>query len=163
MKKLAMAVYLSLAGCTTAIPTVAFDTTPKGQLDSMLWLAGSWVGPSRHGTWEAHYTTPQGGTILGASKDHYADRPAFTGFERFEVLDGKLAMYPYPNGRPVTAFPLVELDRENHRAVFENPKNDFPQRFEYWRVDGDTLVIKARSLTEVDGKFKGFILELKRL
>ena len=143
-------------------PNAADQATPAEQLASMTWLEGNWAGPTPKGVWEAHYTSPGGGTILGMSKEQKKDGSAFSEFEWFGVRDGKLAVIPYPKGARSMPFFLVELDREKQLAAFENPRNSFPQRFEYWRVDEDTLVIKLRNLEKRNDKYQGFVLTLKR-
>lgn len=163
MKKLALVVYLSLAGCSSLPPNVQSDETPAGQLASMVWLEGDWIGPSRHGVWQAHYSSPNGGAVLGVTKEHYEKQPAYTKFERIEVHEGELKLFPYPQGKRAIPFPLVEFDREKRFAAFQTAKNDFPQRFEFWRVDANTLVIKARKLEMVNGKYEGFIVKLSRM
>ena len=52
-------------------------------------------------------------------------------FEYLRIVerDGGLVYVAQPGGRPPTEFVLTELDR--NRAVFVNPRHDYPQRIMY--------------------------------
>jgi hypothetical protein len=180
MKALTAAVHLPtllllllVTGCTGLPPAPAgpqatpqVDDSPAGRLAGLDWLAGDWRGSSGQGIWAAHYTNPEGGVVLGTSKEFKngaGSAATFTEFERFEVDGGKVVVWPYPQGRKSVAFTLAEYDRDNRRAAFDNPEHDFPQRLEYWRVDADTLVIKGRKLQKVNDKYPGFVITLKKL
>ena len=59
-------------------------------------------------------------------------------FEKFAVADGKVVLQPYPGGRPATALTLTALDGK--KAVFENPKKDYPTRITYEVVKNHLLI-----------------------
>ena len=52
-------------------------------------------------------------------------------FEYLRIVerDGGLVYIAQPGGRPPTEFTLVELTKS--RAVFENPRHDYPKRIAY--------------------------------
>jgi hypothetical protein len=62
--------------------------------------------------------------------------------------NGTLAFLAQPAGQPATAFPLVQLTRDE--VVFENRGHDFPQRVIYARVDDSRLA--ARIEGQIDGR-----------
>lgn len=161
MSRLATILSLALLSGCAAPPAVEIDDSPEGKLASMTWLAGDWIGRSPKGVWEAHYTSPAGGVILSTNKEYVEGVVRSFEWERFAVEDGEVVVWPHPRGEKRVAFKLTELDREKQKAVFENPRYNFPQRLEYQRFDADTLVIKVTAPGEQPGKRKGFGLELK--
>ena len=48
---------------------------------------------------------------------------------RIGERDGGLVYYAQPGGRPATEFVLTEIGEK--RAVFDNPRHDYPQRITY--------------------------------
>lgn len=116
------------------------------KLDDLGWLEGSWSGEVKGAgattRFEAHYTAPQGGVILGSSKAFKPDgKMSWFEFERFELRDGALRVTPYPNGKASVTFTLVEYDPAAKKAVFANPEHDYPNRITYQRAAGDRLVL----------------------
>ena len=128
----------------------------------MDWLEGRWRGPADEGTWEAIYSGPEGGMILSLNKQIVDDKVILFEFERFVVQDGEVVMAPSPAGRPSpVVFTLTEFDAEGRRAVFENPRHDFPQILVYHRHAHDKLRIQVQARGE--GSDFGFELNLTRL
>lgn len=121
---------------TNASPTALIE------LESLGWLAGTWEGPYRDGTWEAVYSSPAGGEIVSANKEMAGGCVRMFEFERFRVVGADVVMTPYPFGRPMGDFRLREHERPARRAVFENPENDFPREIHYARPADDTLTIE---------------------
>ena len=119
------------------------------QLSSLTWLAGTWKGPMWGGEFVAYYTTPEGGKVLSYSELLKDGKVSFHEFEKFDVEDGVVRLTPFPGGKPAARFKLVELDTRAKKAVFDNPKNDFPTRITYHRVSKDNLVI---TLSDPHGK-----------
>lgn len=158
---------LLLAGCAAPGPAGAIDDSPIGQLKSMAWMAGSWVGRSDGTIWEAHYTSPAGGLMLGMTKRYDVKQVVdFFEFESFHIEEDKLVVRPYLKGTRSVAFTLTKLDRAARRAIFENPGHE-PRTLDYWRADADTLVIAVT--TPIEGeveegapKVQGFRIVLKR-
>ena len=141
MIKTALLVLLVLAG---SLPAPEKPASPR--LEDLAWLAGSWsgdiLGAGASTRFETHYTTPQGGVILGASKAFTKDgKLTWYEFERFEVHDGGLQVVPHPNGTASVPFALVEYDPAAKRAVFANPQHDYPNRLTYQRIAEDRLLI----------------------
>ena len=67
--------------------------------------------------------------MLGVSRT--VSRGRMVAFEFLRVIerDGGLVYVAQPGGAPPTEFVLTELS--GMRAVFENPRHDFPQRIVY--------------------------------
>lgn len=115
--------------------------TPEATLAGMAWLAGTWSGEAWGGRFEAYYSTPQGGRVLGQSKLFRDGEEAYFEFEVFAPKDGLVFLQPYPGGRPADGFPLLRADPVERVAVFENPDKDWPTRIEYRRAADDELLI----------------------
>lgn len=110
-----------------------------------VWMAGSWSGASGGVKMEEHWTTADGGLMLGMHRDVKAAKSSFE-FLRIEKRGDSLVYEAMPMGRPATPFPLKSASAS--RVVFENLQHDFPQRIIYWR-DGDKLCGR------VEGTIKG--------
>jgi hypothetical protein len=103
---------------------------------SLGWLAGSWAGTKDGVASEEHWTTPEGGLLVGMHKDVREGRAVFFEYLRIEEQGGKLCYVASPRGAPPTPFCAVEIG--DRRVVFENRAHDFPQRILYW-LDGSDL------------------------
>ncbi|MCB9840893.1 MAG: hypothetical protein H6809_04485 [Phycisphaeraceae bacterium] len=103
-------------------------------IGDIAWLAGAWVGTRGTGgttSIEERWTPALGGAMLGVSRT--VSRGAMRAFEFLRIVerDGGLVYVAQPNGGAATQFVLTEIDA--NRAVFENPRHDFPQRIIYER------------------------------
>lgn len=80
--------------------------------------------------------------MLGLHRDTKDAKASFE-FFRIAVTPEGIVYFAQPGGRPPTPFALTEASET--RAVFANPKHDFPKRITYWlqggklcaRVEGD--------------------------
>jgi Domain of unknown function (DUF6265) len=104
--------------------------SPTRSLADLSWMAGSWANNDGGKVSEEHWTKPAGGLMLGVHRDTGGARTAFE-FLRIEESSGKITYLASPQGQPATPFELVESAAQ--RALFANPKHDFPQRILYWR------------------------------
>lgn len=137
------------------------DLAPEQVLKSLGWLEGRWRGPTGEGeSFEAIYSSPDGGVILSINKSFAGEQVTFVEFERFEVADGKVVMTPFPDGQRACTFTLIEHDAAARRAVFANPKNDFPSRIVYERVEQDGLRIHVEGTQ--GGQPMKLLLDLRR-
>lgn len=133
-----------LAFGAATLPARSQDTpadTGTLKVKDLGWLVGSWRGPLGKGVFTARYMTPTDGVMLSYSELHMEGKLAFHEFERFYVKDGKVLLQPYPGGKPAAQFTMTKLDPKQKLAVFENPKNEFPEQIEYRRLDETTVVI----------------------
>lgn len=104
----------------------------KATITDMAWLAGAWVGTrGSAGTTsiEERWSPPLGGAMLGLSRT--VARGKMTAFEYLRIVerDSGLLYIAQPGGVPPTEYVLTELD--STRAVFDNPRHDYPKRIIY--------------------------------
>jgi uncharacterized protein DUF6265 len=131
------------------------------QVTDLTWLEGVWRGKIGGKDFEAHYTGPDGGQILSASKYTEDGKPAGFEFERFEQRGDTLILTPFPEGMSSLSFPLAEYDGKSKRAVFENLAHDFPTRISYQRVAKNRLRILISGPGE-DGREQVLTYDLNR-
>ena len=106
--------------------------------EELSWLAGAWVSEKGNSSTEERWSPAKGGSLLGISRT--VKREKTVGFEYLRIVerDGGLVYVAQPGGRPPTEFTLVKL--ENQKAIFENPRHDFPQRIIYSKNESGRLV-----------------------
>jgi hypothetical protein len=110
------------------------------------WMTGNWRQCTAAGSVEEHWLGPAAGVLVGANLTMARGKPSFEYLRIVRKADGGWALLASPNGKPPTAFPLVESGPG--RAVFANGDHDFPNRVIYAR-DGADLVAR------IEGKHKG--------
>lgn len=105
---------------------------PLNAAELPAWMSGTWQSTTDGVRMEEHWTSPDGGLMLGLHRDV---TPKSTSFEfiRIERRSDTLVYLAMPGGRPPTEFPLKSATPG--RIVFENLAHDFPQRIIYWRVE----------------------------
>ena len=113
------------------------------------WMTGSWSGVHDGVKMEEHWTTADGGLMVGMHRD-VGPKGAEFEFLRIEEKDGKLVYQAQPYGKPATPFAQKTVAAD--RIVFENAKHDFPQRIIYWRK-GEQLCARVEGL--IQGKAEG--------
>lgn len=98
------------------------------KIDEIAWLAGTWIGSGNVST-EERWGPAAGGSMLGTSRT--IKKGKMVGFEYLRIVEREsgLVYVAQPGGKSPTEFPLVKLN--GSRAVFENPRHDFPQRITY--------------------------------
>jgi predicted nuclease of restriction endonuclease-like (RecB) superfamily len=104
----------------------------KATIADAAWLAGAWVGTrGAAGTTsiEERWSPPLGGAMLAVSRT--VARGKMTAFEYLRIVekDGGLVYVAQPGGGLPTEFVLTELTAT--RAVFDNPRHDYPKRIAY--------------------------------
>lgn len=95
------------------------------------WLAGAWVGKRSSGSSvEERWSPPLGGAMLGVSRSVNTSGKMFA-FEYLRVVERDFALYyiAQPGGNAATEFVLTEVS--DTRAVFANPRHDYPKRIVY--------------------------------
>ncbi len=130
-------------------------------LASMTWLAGTWQGAMWGGTFEAYYSTPEGGKILSHSRLLKDGKTAFFEFEVFEVRGDTFHYQPYPGGKKAGGFTLAECKPGEKQATFDNPKKDFPTRIVFHRKADDNLVVTLSDPHGGSDKVQTFDLKRK--
>lgn len=103
----------------------------KAVIGDLAWLAGAWVGQRSSGSSiEERWSPPLGGAMLGTSRT-VNTRGAMSAFEYLRVVEreGSLVYVAQPGGNAPTEFVLTEWSAT--RAVFANPRHDYPKRIVY--------------------------------
>jgi hypothetical protein len=106
-------------------------TAAKATIGDLKWLSGAWVATRSTGsTVEEHWSPPKGGAMLGTSRSVNPSGKMFA-FEFLRVVErsGGLVYIAQPGGAAPTEFLLTDLSPT--RAVFENPRHDYPKRIAY--------------------------------
>jgi hypothetical protein len=111
---------------------IAMPMPVKALITDMGWLAGAWAGTRGAGgttSIEERWSPPLGGSMLGVSRR--VSRGKMTAFEFLRIVerDSGLLYIAQPGGVLPTEFVLTELN--SSRAVFENPRHDYPKRIVY--------------------------------
>lgn len=115
---------------------IAMPAPATAVIDDLSWLAGAWVGTrGSQGqiSMEERWTPPLGGAMLAVSRTVSRDRMSAFEYLRIVERDGGLVYVAQPNGGAPTDFVLTELSAESgtFRAVFDNPRHDYPKRIVY--------------------------------
>lgn len=104
----------------------------KAVIGDLTWLTGPWVGTrGTNGTTsiEERWSPPRGGAMLAVSRTVSRDKMSAFEFLRIVERDGGLVYIAQPNGAAPTEFVMTEFGAK--RAVFENPRHDYPKRIVY--------------------------------
>jgi hypothetical protein len=114
----------------------------KGPLDSLSWLAGSWVTETKDERTEETWSAPEGGSMLGIARTIKAGKTTFIESLRIEARATGIVLVARPSGQDEAEFSLSKSATDSEKkAAFENPVHDFPKRITYQRT-GDQLVAK---------------------
>jgi hypothetical protein len=103
----------------------------KAAIGDLAWLAGAWVGKRSSGSSiEERWSPPLGGAMLATSRSVNTSGKMFA-FEYLRIVEreGGLVYVAQPGGKTPTEFVLTELSPT--RAVFANPRHDYPKRIVY--------------------------------
>ncbi len=117
---------------------IAMPTPARAAIGDLAWLAGAWVGTRSSGsTIEERWSPPLGGAMLGTSRT--ISRAKMSAFEFLRIVerDGGLVYVAQPGGGAPTEFVLSELSAT--RAVFDNPRHDYPKRIVYEVAEDGSL------------------------
>jgi hypothetical protein len=111
---------------------IALPVPAKAAISDLEWLSGAWVGTRGEGgatSIEERWSPPLGGAMLGTSRT--VSRGSMRAFEFLRIVerDGGLVYIAQPGGAAPTEYVLTELD--GTRAVFDNPRHDYPKRIVY--------------------------------
>ncbi len=111
---------------------IALPALAEAVVGDLEWLAGAWVGTRGTGgatSIEERWSPPLGGAMLGVSRTVSRGKMSAFEFLRIVERDGGLVYIAQPGGASPTEFVLTELGPK--RAVFENPRHDYPKRIVY--------------------------------
>lgn len=110
---------------------IPLPTPAKAAIGDLAWLAGAWVGKRSSGSSiEERWSPPLGGAMLAVSRSVNTSGK-MVAFEYLRIVekDGGLVYTAQPGGKTATDFVLTELTKS--RAVFDNPRHDYPRRIVY--------------------------------
>lgn len=110
---------------------IPMPTPAKAVINDLSWLAHAWVGTRSSGSSiEERWSPPLGGAMLATSRTVNANGK-MVAFEYLRIVerDAGLVYIAQPAGRTPTEFILTELTPT--RAVFDNPRHDYPKRIVY--------------------------------
>ncbi len=119
---------------------IAMPTPAKAAIGDLAWLAGAWVGTrgaSGKTSIEERWSPPKGGAMLAVSRTVSGDKMSAFEFLRIVERDRGLVYIAQPGGGAATEFVLTESGAK--RAVFENPRHDYPKRIVYELLDDGAL------------------------
>lgn len=109
----------------------------QADLTSLAWLEGRFTVTGRNAggkqlEMEEHWGPRGGGAMLGTARTVADGR--MTSFEYLRIVErnGTLVYIAQPGGGAATEFVLTELTAT--RALFENPRHDYPKRIGYERL-----------------------------
>jgi hypothetical protein len=111
---------------------IALPAPAKAAIGDLAWLGGAWVGTRGAAgatSIEERWSPPLGGAMLAVSRT--VSRGKMSAFEYLRIVerDGTLVYIAQPGGAAPTEFVLTELTTT--RAVFDNPRHDYPKRIVY--------------------------------
>ncbi len=110
---------------------IPMPAAAKATIGDLGWLAGDWVGTRSSGSSiEERWSPPLGGAMLAVARTVNTSGK-MVGFEYLRIVerDGGLVYIAQPAGRAATEFVLTEWTAT--RAVFDNPRHDYPKRIVY--------------------------------
>ena len=116
---------------------IPMPTPQKAVIGDLAWLVGNWSGTRGTGgaiAFEERWTPPKGGSMFAISRTVNRDRLSAFEYLRIIERDGGLVYIAQPNGGTATEFVMSELTPT--RAVFDNPRHDYPRRITYELTDG---------------------------
>lgn len=110
---------------------IPLPTPAKAKITDLSWLTGAWVGSRSSGSSvEERWTPARGGAMLAVSRTvNPSDKMVAFEYLRIVERDGGLVYVAQPGGAKPTEFTLTELTKT--RAVFDNPRHDYPKRIVY--------------------------------
>ena len=140
----------------------AFSQTKEvASIEDLSWISGCWKkdGKTNDSFTMEHWSKPAG-MLIGFSRSVKAGKVRFFEYLRIvENKDGIFYVAKPANAKSETRFKLTSL--KDNRAVFENPKHDFPQRIVYHLTEKDTVAVRVEA--EKDGKTQGFGYPMKKI
>ncbi|TAJ02738.1 MAG: hypothetical protein EPO68_17980 [Planctomycetota bacterium] len=128
------------------VEDIPLPTPAKAAIADVGWIAGAWVGTRSSGSAiEERWGPPLGGAMLATSRT-VNKSGKMSAFEYLRIVerDGGLVYVAQPGGKAPTEFVLTEIGAT--RAVFLNPRHDYPRRIVYELAGKDALTATAGQL-----------------
>lgn len=110
---------------------IALPEPAGAVIGDLAWLSGDWLGTRSSGSSiEERWSPPLGGAMLAVSRTvNSGGRMVAFEYLRIVERDGGLVYIAQPGGAAPTEFVLTEVGA--NRAVFDNPRHDYPKRIVY--------------------------------
>lgn len=137
---------LILTGSSAAQEDSKLKSVKVAELD---WIAGNWSSDEAGTVTEEQWLEPRAGMMVGMNRMAFPNGKGTFEFLRIAETENGIAYLASPSGSSPTSFAIKFLSK--FKVVFENKKNDFPQRIIYERTD-NTMVAMIEG--EVNGKNK---------
>ncbi len=100
------------------------------------WLAGCWKSAGGEAGSEEQWMPAAGGSMLGMGRTVKQGKTVAHEFMQIrQGADGVLAFMAQPSGKPPENFPVLRMSERE--VVFENLRDEFPQRVMY-KLESDT-------------------------
>ena len=132
------------------------EATPT--LDDLNWIVADWRG-KHSGSGEFYESWTRTGDHFVGSGYQVADGDTIFGESlRIEDRDGAL-FYVAGVSHNASEIGFLLVNCSKHRAVFENPDHDFPQRITYELSEDGTLYVRAGLINEEQGRVLQFFFE----
>ena len=110
---------------------IAMPTPAKATIQDLAWLSGAWGGTRSSGSSvEERWSPALGGSMLAVSRT-VNTKGRMVAFEYLRIVerDSGLVYVAQPGGAKPTEFVMTEVTTT--RAVFDNPRHDYPKRIVY--------------------------------
>ncbi len=118
---------------------------PNADIAQFKWLEGKWTGTEGDMETFEIWQPIKGNIIKGAGGVFSGEDTLFAENIKIEIIDGELFYVAAVPGNPApVSFKLVKS--ENNSTVFENLKNDFPQRVFYTKNADGSLNARIEGL-----------------
>ena len=130
----------------------------EGRVADLAWLSGKWEGMAFGAPTEYLCSNTSGNMLLCLTKIASEEALMFHEFERFEEVDGRVVLYPYPMGNVGVSFTSTEISPG--RVVFENPQHDNPNKITYLLLPDGSLKCIVEGME--NGAATGFDFVLTR-
>ncbi len=120
----------------------------KHELNGLEFMAGHWRVEKDGRVTEEIWMAPAGGLMLGINRTSSTAAGRKANFENLQIRQegDSIAYLASPQGKSTTRFELIELGKD--RVVFENLKNEFPQRIIYYRKSDGKLTAKIEGVIQ---------------
>lgn len=142
--------FQTIAFQTVFVLIAAGSAFSQTNLDKVKWLAGCWNGPMSGGQYSECWTTVEGNFMQGSGRLVTAKGIPMREHMTIEVEGDAIVMYVLLYGaglkveQSATGFKMTKAT--DNELVFENPKNDYPQRIIYLKNSDGSIVARIEML-----------------
>ncbi len=137
-------IVILICWCLT-VAALAEDKPPT--INDFGWMAGCWTQTTDKSSRDEIWSKASGGTMIGLARVVAKEKTSSVEFMRLHQEKDGLYFTALIPGEPETSFKLIKF--ENKKAIFENPKHDFPTRIIYGQNPDSSLFAR------IEGKIKG--------